>query len=168
MPKSDQTMALAIFLMFGLDWFGFGMVQMTYLRPLLNSTAWGHDFRYPLCHCRPKLAQNKVFALFLVLVWFGEGSNLFKWLIWGSHWIPQLENLLVDTQHLTIGQNLAKTMVLAIFLVLAWFCFVLAIILVQILKALAKTVPSIPHTPQMDLKCLIYQLGDVNINTLVL
>ena len=76
--------------------------------------------------------------------------------------------MLFDTQYVKIGQNLAKTMVLAMFLVFAWFGLVLVLILVQILKALAKTVPAIPHTPQTDLKCLRYQLGDINIHTLVL
>jgi len=44
----------------------------------------------------------------------------------------------------------------AIFLVLAWFGFVLVTIFVQILNALAEPVSTILYTPQLDLKHLGY------------
>ena len=59
-----------------------------------------------------------------------------------------------DTQHITLAQNLTKTLVLAIFLVLARFGLVLVLVFVQILNPLAKLVPTIPQTPQSDIKCL--------------
>ena len=51
---------------------------------------------------------------------------------------------------------MAKTMILAIFLALSWLGLGLVIILVQILNAMAKTVPTIPQTPQLGLKLLRY------------
>ena len=45
------------------------------------------------------------------------------------------------------------------FLVLDWFCFRLFLVLIQFLDALAKPFPMIPHTPQSDLKCMGYRVG---------
>ena len=59
-----------------------------------------------------------------------------------------------DTQHVTVAQKLTKIMVLVIFLVLAWFGLVLIFVFVQIVNPMSKPVPTIPHTPQSDLKCL--------------
>ena len=67
--------------------------------------------------------QKPWFWLYFVLLWFGLALDWFKWYIWGHHWINQLEYVLFDTQHVTIGQKLAQTMVLAIFLVLVLFCW---------------------------------------------
>ena len=64
--------------------------------------------------------------------------------------------MLFGTQHVTVGQKMAKTMILAIFLALAWLGLVLVIILVQILNAMAKTVPTIPQIPQLGLTVLTY------------
>ena len=60
------------------------------------------------------------------------------------------------TQHVTAAQKLAKPMV---FFVLDWFCFRLFLVLIQFLDALAKPFPMIPHTPQSDLKCMGYRVG---------
>ena len=60
--------------------------------------------------------------------------------------------MLFDTQHITVSQKLAKTMISAIFLALAWLGLVLVIILVKILISIAKTIPTIPQTPQMGSK----------------
>ena len=58
--------------------------------------------------------------------------------------------MLFDTQHITVGQKLATTMVSAICLVLAWIGLILFFVFVQILNALADPIPTIPHTPNQD------------------
>ena len=52
-------------------------------------------------------------------------------------------------------------MILAIFLVLAWFGLVLVLSLVQILDTLSETVPMIPQTCKTGLKDLIYSYGQM-------
>ena len=101
-----------------------------------------------------KKAKTMVLAISLVLVWFGLVLDMFKSLIWGHHWVPLQKYMPFKTQHNTLAQKLSKTLVLAIFLVLARLGLVLVLVFVQILNLLAETVLTIPHTPQLDLKCL--------------
>ena len=107
---------------------GFILVQMTYLRPPLNSPDWVHTLRYPTCSCRPKIGQIVYLFMFLGVIglcilqqleyilfdsWHVTvGKKWPNWLIWGYHWIPKLKYMLVDTLHVILGQKMAK---LAIF-----------------------------------------------------
>ena len=54
--------------------------------------------------------------------------------------------MVLNTQHVTIGQKLAKTMVLAIFLVIAWSGLDMVLVVLKILDVLAKTDQMIHET----------------------
>ena len=155
-PKMGNNYGFSYIFGFSLFCFGFGLVQITYLTLSLTFPAQVHAFRYPTCHCRAKIGQNHGFGY---IFGFGLGwlvLDWFQWRIWGCHGISQLKHMLFGTEHVTVGQKMAKTMILALFLALAWLGWVLVIILVQILNAMAKTVPMKFHTPQLGLKLLTY------------
>ena len=65
------------------------------------------------------LAQTTVSAIFLAWVMFSLVLYMFKWLICGWHLICQLVYIIFENQHITVGQKLSITIVLAIF----WFWF---------------------------------------------
>ena len=153
-PKIGQNHGFGYIFSFGFVLLGFWLVQITNLWLPLNFPAWVHNFWYPTCHCWWKKAKTMVLAISLVLVWYGLVLDMFKSLIWGHHWIPLHKYMPFDTQHITVAQKLTKTLVLAIFLVLAPLGLVLVLVFVQILNLLAEPVPTIPHTPKLDLKCL--------------
>ena len=54
--------------------------------------------------------------------------------------------MLFDIQHVTLGQKVAKTMVLTIFLVIAWSGLDMVLVVLKILDVLAKTDPMIQET----------------------
>ena len=64
---------------FSLFCFGFGLVQITYLRLPLTFPAQVHAFRYPTCHCRPKIGQNHGFGY---IFGFGLGWLVLDWFQW--------------------------------------------------------------------------------------
>ena len=63
--------------------------------------------------------------------------------------IPQLKYILYYTKKATVGQKLAK-----IDYILWLYELVTVFISVHIMNTLVEPVPTIPHTPQTDLKCL--------------
>ena len=92
---------------------------------LIKSPHQNPQLKYMLFDARhvivgQKWAITMVLAIFLGLVCFVLVLDWFKLLIWGFLWLSQLKYMLFDTQHVTVGPKLAKTMVLAISLGLVW------------------------------------------------
>ena len=116
----------------GFKGFGFFLLGSNDLSEATNEIPSSRTcFWYPTCHCRPKIGQNHGFGY---IFGFGLGwlvLDWFQWRIWGCHGISQLKHMLFGTEHVTVGQKMAKTMILAIFLALAWLGLVLVIILVH-------------------------------------
>ena len=97
-----------------LVWFGLGLLEIHFLRPLLNSPVQVHPFYSQYVTQGQKLCKAMVLLYFLFqfgLVWFWICSNeIPKGLIE----VYNLICFLFGTKIFTLGHELAETMVLAI------------------------------------------------------
>ena len=96
------------------------------------------------------MAKVMILAVFLASVWLGFGLSE------AIAWFP-ITSFLYPTCHCC--SKIGQTNGFCFFLVLDWFCFRLFLVLIQFLDALAKPFPMMPHTPQSDLKCMGYRVG---------
>ena len=146
-------MVLAIFLV----WFGLGWLWICsnyQSEASIEFSSLSTYFLLPYMSLRVRKGKPWFWLYFWFWFRFGLVYDILKSLIWGHHCILKLRCMPFDTQHVNVAQKLTKTIVLVIFLVLAWSGLVLMCVFVQILNLLSEPVPTIPHTPKSDLKCL--------------
>ena len=109
-------MAQALLCAIILVWFGFGLLKIHFLRPLLNYPVQVNLFYSKYVTLGQKLCKAMVLLYLLFqsgLVWFWICSNEISK---GTIEVYSLICILFGTKIVTLGHELAETMVLAIFM----------------------------------------------------